>query len=77
MSANTAMEMAEDNKLPESQFTPESFDDMVELAKDKGIVAKGGQIYGKDKYEQLDPGWIFNGIEQISTNLIITDHYKL
>ena len=55
-----AMEMAEGHKLPESQFTPETFDAMVELAGKEGIVAKGGQIYGKDKYEQLDPGWIFS-----------------
>ncbi|MGR9073223.1 MAG: metallophosphoesterase [Gammaproteobacteria bacterium] len=42
-----------------SPFTPASFNDLALSLPAEGMVKcnEWGDIYGKDKYEQLDPGW--------------------
>jgi hypothetical protein len=54
-----AMESAEGQKLPPSQFTPESWQAMQDLVKKEGIAGPAGEIFGNGKYEQLDHMWLF------------------
>jgi len=54
-----ALESAEGMALPKSQFTPDTWKALLKEAETKGIVGPGGVIWGDNKYEQLDPGWIY------------------
>jgi len=43
--------------LPASKINPALYRDMINQAKDDGIIASDGTIFGTGKYEQLDMGW--------------------
>jgi len=70
-----AMESAEGQPLPPSQFTPESWKAMKELVKKEGIAGPGGEIFGDGKYEQLDHKWMFALFMFVIYELGVADHH--
>lgn len=54
------MERAEERELPPSEFTKKTRKAMLKLAEEEGVVDPGGSIWGNDKYEKLDVGWIYS-----------------
>lgn len=50
--------LIEGQPLPPSKITPELYEKIKHQAETVGVVAQDGSIYGENKYEQLDKGWL-------------------
>lgn len=53
-----------------SHIDKEDHDRLVEGAKDGGIVSGDGTMWGTEKYQQIDPGWILSLIYYIPTHFL-------
>jgi len=49
-------------QAPTSIITTDDYNYLVGEIKDPGVVTDDGTIYGTAKYEQLDPDWIYAGL---------------
>lgn len=72
-----AMLRAEElDELPDSKFSRKTRKKMLELAKEEGGLDPGGSIWGNDKYEKLDVGWIYSLYKFVTYQLGLAEIHK-
>lgn len=63
-------------ELPKSKFSKKTRGEMLDLVKEDGGLDEGGSIWGTDKYEKLDVGWIYSLFKFVTYQLGLAEIHK-